>query len=97
MKKINHFDGAIMTNGVTNGDKVLEYFNAKKILFLPDGIATDFANEVQQRNHRKNRIPENKDKIKLYTLSRMIAWKRIHLSVEIMNTLVNVLRTKNSN
>lgn len=33
MKKIKHFDGAIMTNDGTNGDKVLMYFNAKKISF----------------------------------------------------------------
>jgi len=94
MKKIKHFDGAIMTNDGTNGDKVLEYFNAKKILFLPNGISTDFVNEVQQRNYRKNRIPENKDKIKLYTLSRIIPWKRVHLSVEIMNVLVNIYKNK---
>lgn len=94
MEKIKHFDGAIMTNDGTNGDKVLEYFKAKKVLFLPNGIATDFANEVQQRNYRKDRIPENKDKIKLYTLSRIIPWKRVHLSVEIMNTLVNVFKNK---
>jgi len=94
MKKIRHFDGVIMTNDGTNGDKVLEYFNARKILFLPNGIATDFVNEVQQRNYRKDGIPENKDKIKLYTLSRVIPWKRVHLSVEIMNVLVNIYKNK---
>ena len=92
MKRVHEFDGAIMTNDGTFGDKVLQYFGMKKILFLPNGLATDFVNQAITEHLIKHERRTEENTIRLYTLSRIIPWKRVHLSIEIMNILVNEFR-----
>jgi glycosyltransferase involved in cell wall biosynthesis len=81
-----------MTNDGTKGDKVLEFFgvNNEKIVFLPNGISEYLQMKKKVMNYEKT----NNNKIRLVTISRLIRWKRVFLSVEIMNIIINKFNRK---
>ena len=86
----NQFDVCSITNDGTNGDKVLSYFgvNSNKILYEPNGIS-QYIKDIKQSIHIDNTF-DNVKTINLFTLSRLIGWKRIYLSIEVMHRLVNI-------
>ncbi|EPF45817.1 hypothetical protein HMPREF1222_02447 [Treponema vincentii F0403] len=86
----NQFDVCAITNDGTNGDKVLSCFgvNSDKILYEPNGIS-QYIKDIKQSIRIDNTFDDIKT-INLFTLSRLIGWKRIYLSIEIMHRLVNI-------
>ncbi|QOW61720.1 glycosyltransferase [Treponema pedis] len=88
-KLCNQFDVCAITNDGTNGFKVLNYFgvDSSKILYEPNGISTNIKDmkPMIRVDMNFNCI----DTINLFTLSRLIGWKRVNLTIEIMNKLVN--------
>lgn len=80
----NMFDMCAITNDGTNGRQVLEHFGVdlNKIICLPNGLAPSI------RNANISCKIDNKH-IKLFTLSRLVGWKRVYLSIQIMDKLIN--------
>lgn len=91
-KLCNQFDLCAITNDGTNGDKVLGYFgvDSDKILYDPNGIS-QYIKDIKP-NIRIDNTFNSVETINLFTLSRLIGWKRIYLSIEIMHKLVNILK-----
>ncbi|MBN2602828.1 MAG: glycosyltransferase [Candidatus Thermoplasmatota archaeon] len=84
-----NFDLCAITNDGTNGQEILESFgvSSKKVICRPNGISEYIANE---KNNVQ--IDTQLDKpIKLFTLSRLVGWKRVYLAIDIINELVNNL------
>jgi len=86
----NKFDVCAITNDGTNGKQVLEFFGvaSNKILYEPNGIS-NYIQEIKTNIRIDNAFDDGKT-INLFTLSRLIGWKRVYLSIEIINKLVNV-------
>lgn len=84
------FDMCAITNDGTNGRKVLEYFGVdrNKIAYFPNGISSKL-----KTSSSLTKIDTSC--IRLFTLSRLIGWKRVYLSVLIMDKLVNLYGCKN--
>jgi hypothetical protein len=86
--KLKEFDVITMTNDGTFGDIVLDFFKVKKEqqIFLTNGISKFMIES-------KNKLvysPFKKDlTIKLTTISRLIGWKRVYLTIELINEFVN--------
>lgn len=94
-KRLKRFDYITMTNDGTCGDAVLNYFGVdkKKIIFLPNGISSTIINtRLNFKNNSYNYIAIKNAKIHLMTLSRLIAWKRVDLAIEIANALANEMK-----
>ncbi len=93
MKNVSKLNRCIMTNDGTYGKDVLKYFGVheKDILFLPNGIPSAI---LAKKAHIKGFKNEFQIPIKLFSVSRLIFWKRIPLVVKIMNELVNNLEDK---
>lgn len=91
-KLCNAFDLCAITNDGTNGNKVLSYFgvDSDKILYDPNGIS-QYIKDIKP-NIRIDNTFDGVETINLFTLSRLIGWKRIYLSIEIMHKLVNILK-----
>ena len=91
-KLCNQFDLCSITNDGTNGDKVLAYFGVDrdKILYEPNGIS-HYIQDIKP-NIRIDNTFDSVETINLFTLSRLIGWKRIYLSIEVMHKLVNILK-----
>lgn len=83
-KLSNMFDICAITNDGTNGRQVLEHFgvDSNKIICLPNGLAPSIRNA-----HITNNI--DNEHIKLFTLSRLVGWKRVYLSILILDKLIN--------
>jgi len=88
LKIASFLDGCIMTNDGTRGKEVLEKFNvdSDKILFVPNGVSE--LCEKKKFDMEKHKRDFNYP-IKLFTLSRLIYWKRVDLSVKIIAKLVH--------
>jgi len=88
LKMASSLDGCIMTNDGTRGKEVLEKFNvdSDKILFVPNGVSELCEKKKfdMERHKRDFNYP-----IKLFTLSRLVYWKRVDLSVKIIAKLVH--------
>ncbi|MDT3336846.1 glycosyltransferase [Shewanella sp. SP1S1-7] len=85
LKKGNVFDGAIMTNDGTLGDKVLQYYGyiSDKILFINNGIEPRFTFPKVTSEVIEKRKSENlKDRINFVVVSRLTSWKRIDLVLD---------------
>lgn len=91
-KLCNQFDLCAITNDGTNGDKVLGYFgvDSDKILYDPNGIS-QYIKDIKP-DIRIDSTFSMVETINLFTLSRLIGWKRIYLSIEVMHKLVNILK-----
>ena len=91
MQHAKMLDACIMTNDGTKGKDVLKYFSVGNgnILFITNGIPNHLGIVKQKLKWSKKPISAP---INLFTLSRFIYWKRVHLAVEIMNVLVNSLQ-----
>jgi glycosyltransferase involved in cell wall biosynthesis len=91
-KKTKYFDLCTITNDGTNGIDVLKYFHVddKRIISLPNGISEEIKN-IKPVFEKKTVSDKN---ITLFTLSRLIGWKRVYLSIEIMNVLINYYKDK---
>lgn len=92
-KKSSQFDLCCITNDGTNGFEVLRKFNvpSEKISSLPNGLP-EF---ILSNSNNVDVAMEVSGEINLFTISRLIGWKRVYLSVDIMNYLVNFLGNKN--
>jgi hypothetical protein len=88
--QLNKFNLVTMTNDGTYGDIVLDFFKVKRdnYIFLTNGISSQIINIKKSLEYN---TPINSDKIILSSVSRLIGWKRVYLSVELMNLLVNKL------
>ncbi|WP_158132995.1 glycosyltransferase [Vibrio navarrensis] len=93
LKKSYVFDGAIMTNDGTLGDKVLQYYGytSDKILFINNGIEPRFTlptviSEVMEKR-KSERLRNN---IKFVVVSRLTSWKRIDLVLECIAKMKDV-------
>lgn len=86
MTRAKLFDLIIMTNDGTHGKDVLMHYGVpdNKILFLPNGIPKELLNI---RNIVRKDYSES-ETIKLFTISRLTDWKRVHLSILILHTLI---------
>lgn len=86
MTRAKLFDLIIMTNDGTNGKEILKHYGVpdEKILFLPNGIPKELQNI--QNVVRKDYSAD--EPIKLFTISRLTDWKRVHLSILILHTLI---------
>lgn len=90
--KSKNFDLCAITNDGTHGSEVLKFFGVseEKIICLPNGISEKI---ISMAPDIQTKIPVLKEKksIHLFCLSRLVHWKRVWLSIEIMNKLVNEL------
>lgn len=88
MARVSDLDGCIMTNDGTRGKEVLEKFGVEshKILFVPNGVSELCEKKKDYVQHFKKNI---KYPIRLFTLSRLIYWKRVDLAVKIIAKLVH--------
>lgn len=91
--KAKYFDLCAITNDGTNGKTVLKFFEVpeSKIISLPNGISENVKNIAKTFKVRELTTDKN-SKIHLFCLSRLVLWKRVWLSIEIMNYLVNNLK-----
>lgn len=87
-------EGCIMTNDGTRGKEVLEKLgvDSGRILFIANGVSN-----VCQESHEY--VQENKVSfsypIRLFTLSRLVYWKRVELGPRILSKLVNEFGNRN--
>jgi glycosyltransferase involved in cell wall biosynthesis len=90
---LNKFNLVTMTNDGTYGDIVLDFFNVRRdnYIFLTNGISKQV---IDIKKELEYNLPANNSKIILSSVSRLIGWKRVYLSVEIMNFLINKLNNK---
>ncbi|MFT5672778.1 MAG: hypothetical protein ACI9JT_001415 [Polaribacter sp.] len=92
--ELKFFDLVTMTNDGTFGNKVLDYFKVKNEnqIFITNGISNFMirSKEGLIYDHLKN-----DDTIKITTISRLIGWKRVYLTIEVINEVVNVYNKKN--
>ena len=81
MEAVCKLDACIMTNDGTFGDAVLEKFGVSKrrILFIPNGVALT-------RNGVKR--VQDKQGIKIISVSRLTSWKRVHVVIMAVKILV---------
>lgn len=88
-KKLINFDLVSMTNDGTFGDYVLDYFGVKanRYVFLTNGISKYI---IGKKAELTLEFSNTKDEIYLTSISRLIGWKRVYLSIELMNLLVNI-------
>lgn len=86
-EKIREFDGVIMTDDGTKGDMILKKFGVDNILFITNGIPEEFIRNLEIANN--GQIPNNEGILNLYTISRLIYWKRVDLAVKIASFLKN--------
>lgn len=91
MKHAKMLDACIMTNDGTKGKEVLKHFFVAddNILFITNGIPNNIAT-VKQRLKKSKKSSDAP--ITLFTLSRFTYWKRVNLSIEIINNLINNLQ-----
>jgi len=90
-KKLKRFDVVTMTNDGTKGDQVLDYFGVpeERTLFYPNGVSSFLVNYKRTKYEYTYKDSQS---IRLVTISRLIGWKRVFLSIEIMNKLINVMK-----
>jgi len=93
LSSANKLDGCIMTNDGTRGKEVLQKYGVRgnRILFVPNGVSKlckDKQKEVRESKHLLS-YPIN-----LFTLSRLIYWKRVDLGPKIISKLVNKFNNK---
>lgn len=91
MQHAKELDACIMTNDGTKGKDVLKHFLVAddNILFITNGIPSHLAAIKKSLQRSKKAIDTP---INLFTMSRLIYWKRVDLAIEIMNNLVNELQ-----
>lgn len=91
-KLSSEFDLCAITNDGTNGTAVLKYFGVQenKIICLPNGISNNIIG-IKDEIDISYKLD---DRINLFTISRLVGWKRVYLAIEIMNRLVNELGQK---
>jgi glycosyltransferase involved in cell wall biosynthesis len=87
-QKLEGFDLNIMTNDGTNGDKVLNYYSISndKILHITNGIPSSL---VDYSASKDRSLELDSDKIIFSSICRLVGWKRVYLSIEVVNKLVN--------
>lgn len=94
--KLKKFDLVTMTNDGTFGDYVLDYFEVKNTnyVFLTNGISRYV---IDKRGELTWDYSDSVGTINLISISRLIGWKRVYLSIELMNLLINVHKNLNFN
>ncbi|HRV03186.1 MAG TPA: glycosyltransferase [Mesotoga sp.] len=87
-------DGCIMTNDGTRGKQVLQKYGVQvnRILFVPNGVSS-LCEEKQKEVRESKRLFSYP--IQLFTLSRLVYWKRVDLGPKIISALVNKFNNKN--
>jgi glycosyltransferase involved in cell wall biosynthesis len=91
-KKAKCFDLCAITNDGSNGIDVLKYFGVdeKRIVSFPNGVSEGIK-KIKPIIEKKVLSNEH---ISLFTLSRLVGWKRVYLSIDIMNVLINNYKDK---
>lgn len=87
-------DGCLMTNDGTRGKEVLQNYGVRsdRILFFPNGVSK-LCKDKQKEVRESKRLLSYP--INLFTLSRLIYWKRVDLGPKIISMLVNKFDNKN--